>query len=70
MDKAKNVSFFCWPAILCLALAGLEKDDKDAIEEKFRARLKGLTVPDHVQEVMEEEISKLGFLDNHSSEFK
>nr|CAB3263468.1 lon protease homolog, mitochondrial [Phallusia mammillata] len=48
---------------------GLEKDDKDAIEEKFRSRLKDLTVPEHVQEVIDEEITKLGFLDNHSSEF-
>jgi len=49
---------------------GLEKEDKDAIEEKFRARLDNLTVPTQVQEVIDEEIAKLGFLDNHSSEFK
>ena len=48
---------------------GLEKEDKDAIEEKFRARLKDLTVPAHVTEVIEEELNKLGLLDNHSSEF-
>jgi len=48
---------------------GLEKDDKDAIEEKFRERLKDLTVPDHVMEVIEEELNKLSLLDNHSSEF-
>lgn len=48
---------------------GLEKDDKDAIEEKFRERLKDLTVPEAVMEVIDEEISKLSFLDNHSSEF-
>nr|XP_002131849.1 lon protease homolog, mitochondrial isoform X2 [Ciona intestinalis] len=48
---------------------GLEKDDKDAIEEKFRSRLKELTVPQHIQEVIDEELNKLGFLDNHSSEF-
>lgn len=48
---------------------GLEKDDKDAIEEKFRGRLKELVVPLHVMEVIEEELSKLSFLDNHSSEF-
>ncbi|XP_055956422.1 lon protease homolog, mitochondrial [Patella vulgata] len=48
---------------------GLEKDDKDAIEEKFRARLKDLNVPPHVKEVIDEEIGKLSFLDNHSSEF-
>ncbi|CAG5114668.1 unnamed protein product [Candidula unifasciata] len=48
---------------------GLEKDDKDAIEEKFRARLKELVVPTHVMEVIDEELNKLSFLDNHSSEF-
>nr|KAF6480947.1 lon peptidase 1, mitochondrial [Molossus molossus] len=48
---------------------GLEKEDKDAIEEKFRERLKELVVPKHVMEVVDEELSKLGLLDNHSSEF-
>ncbi|KFM59256.1 Lon protease-like protein, mitochondrial, partial [Stegodyphus mimosarum] len=48
---------------------GLEKDDKDAIEEKFRERLKELTVPAVVMEVIDEELNKLSFLDNHSSEF-
>ncbi|XP_076847775.1 lon protease homolog, mitochondrial isoform X1 [Brachyhypopomus gauderio] len=48
---------------------GLEKEDKDAIEEKFRERLKERTVPDHVMEVINEELNKLGLLDNHSSEF-
>uniref|UniRef100_A0A8C6UJR5 Lon peptidase 1, mitochondrial n=1 Tax=Neogobius melanostomus TaxID=47308 RepID=A0A8C6UJR5_9GOBI len=48
---------------------GLEKEDKDAIEEKFRERLKTLTVPQHVMEVITEELNKLGLLDNHSSEF-
>lgn len=49
---------------------GLEKDDKDAIEEKFRERLKELVVPKHVMDVVDEELSKLALLDNHSSEFK
>ncbi|XP_028906644.1 lon protease homolog, mitochondrial [Ornithorhynchus anatinus] len=48
---------------------GLEKEDKEAIEEKFRERLKDLTVPKHVMDVIDEELSKLGLLDNHSSEF-
>ncbi|XP_038628518.1 lon protease homolog, mitochondrial [Tachyglossus aculeatus] len=48
---------------------GLEKEDKEAIEEKFRERLKGLMVPKHVMDVIDEELSKLGLLDNHSSEF-
>ena len=48
---------------------GLEKDDKDAIEEKFKDRIKDLVIPKHVKEVIDEEISKLSFLDQHSSEF-
>lgn len=48
---------------------GLEKEDKDAIEEKFRERLKDRTVPEHIMEVINEELNKLGLLDNHSSEF-
>lgn len=48
---------------------GLEKDDKDAIADKFRARLKDLIVPKEVQEVIDEELNKLGMIDNHSSEF-
>lgn len=48
---------------------GLEKDDKDAIAEKYRARLKDLVVPKDVMDVIEEELTKLGLLDNHSSEF-
>ncbi|KAK7484034.1 hypothetical protein BaRGS_00024769, partial [Batillaria attramentaria] len=48
---------------------GLEKDDKEAIDEKFRSRLQDKTVPPHVMEVIEEEMSKLTYLENHSSEF-
>ncbi|KAL4227296.1 Lon protease mitochondrial [Mactra antiquata] len=48
---------------------GIEKDDKDAIAEKFRARLKELEVPEHVMTVIDEELNKLATLDNHSSEF-
>lgn len=48
---------------------GLVKDDKDAIEEKFRARLKDLTVPKHAMDVIEEELNKLSFSESHSSEF-
>lgn len=48
---------------------GLEKEDKDAIEEKFRARIKELEVPPAVMNVIDEELNKLSLLDNHSSEF-
>ncbi len=56
--------------MLFFAHAGLEKDDKEAVQEKFRARLADLTVPDHVMTVIDEELNKLGVLDGHSSEFK
>lgn len=49
---------------------GIEKDDKDTIEEKFRQRLKEKTVPQHIMDVIEEEITKLRSLDSHASEFK
>lgn len=49
---------------------GIEKEDKDAIEEKFRERLKPLTVPKQVMDVINEELNKLSFLDHHSAEFK
>ena len=49
---------------------GLVKDDKEAIEEKFREIIRHKVVPKHVVDVIEEELKKLNFLDNHSSEFK
>lgn len=49
---------------------GLEKEDKEAIEEKFRERLKDRTVPRHIMDVINEELTKMALLDNHSSEFK
>ncbi|XP_015601440.1 lon protease homolog, mitochondrial isoform X1 [Cephus cinctus] len=48
---------------------GLEKDDKDAIEEKYRERIRQKTVPKPVMDVLEEELNKLSFLESHSSEF-
>ncbi|KPJ04483.1 Lon protease-like, mitochondrial [Papilio xuthus] len=48
---------------------GLEKDDKDAIGDKFRERLADKTVPAAVQTVIDEELNKLNFLESHSSEF-
>ena len=49
---------------------GIEKEDKDAIGEKFRERLKELKVPKQVQDVIDEELNKLNFLDQNSAEFK
>lgn len=49
---------------------GIEKDDKDAIGEKYRERIKDKVVPRAVSDVIEEELTKLSFLESHSSEFK
>lgn len=49
---------------------GLEKDDKDAIGEKYREKIREKTVPKPIMEVLEEELNKLSFLESHSSEFK
>lgn len=62
-----SVSLVC---VLRLQELGLEKEDKEAIEEKFRERLSERNVPEHIMEVINEELNKLGLLDNHSSEFK
>lgn len=48
---------------------GLEKDDKDALAEKYQKLLDGKVVPVAVKAVVDEELQKLGFLDNHSTEF-
>lgn len=56
--------------LMWLQELGLEKEDKEAIEEKFRERLKERTVPHPIMEVINEELNKLALLDNHSSEFK
>ncbi|XP_058461594.1 lon protease homolog, mitochondrial isoform X2 [Malaya genurostris] len=48
---------------------GIEKDDKDAIGEKYRERIKDKVVPKAVADVIEEELNKLNFLESHSSEF-
>lgn len=48
---------------------GIEKDDKDAIGEKYREKLKGKTVPEIVMNVIDEELNKFNFLESHSSEF-
>lgn len=49
---------------------GLEKEDKDAIGDKFRERIKDKVLPQAVSAVIEEELNKLNFLESHSSEFK
>ena len=48
---------------------GMEKDDTETIIEKYSKRLEGLTVPETAKTVIDEEITKLRFLDANSSEF-
>ncbi|XP_017127654.1 lon protease homolog, mitochondrial isoform X1 [Drosophila elegans] len=48
---------------------GIEKDDKDAIGEKYREKLKDKIVPESIMTVIDEELTKLNFLESHSSEF-
>ncbi|XP_055383552.1 lon protease homolog, mitochondrial isoform X2 [Condylostylus longicornis] len=48
---------------------GIEKEDKDALGEKYREKLKAKTVPAAVMTVIDEELNKLNFLESHSSEF-
>ena len=48
---------------------GMEKDDSESITEKYTKRMEAMTIPLEVREVIEEELNKLRFLDNHSSEF-
>jgi Lon-like ATP-dependent protease len=48
---------------------GMEKDDAESIIEKYQSRMQNMTLSTGVKEVIDEEINKLRFLDNHSSEF-
>eukprot|EP00096_Caligus_rogercresseyi_P009005 TRINITY_DN2976_c0_g1_i1.p1 TRINITY_DN2976_c0_g1~~TRINITY_DN2976_c0_g1_i1.p1 ORF type:complete len:891 (+),score=307.53 TRINITY_DN2976_c0_g1_i1:50-2722(+) len=48
---------------------GMEKDDAESIGEKYTSRMTDMTIPGVVQDVIDEELGKLKFLDNHSSEF-
>merc|ERR1719231_1357916 len=48
---------------------GLEKDDKEALLNKFKDRLTELSVPEEAQKVIDEELEKLSSLETNSSEF-
>ncbi len=48
---------------------GLSKDDKTAELEKFTNRLKKMTVPDHVQEKIDDEFDKIKVLETGSPEY-
>jgi ATP-dependent Lon protease len=48
---------------------GLSKDDKTAEVEKFTARLKEMTVPEHVQAKIDDEIEKMKMLETGSPEY-
>jgi len=48
---------------------GMEKDEKQTLTQKYRARLEGKTVPENIMETIEEELSKFSTLETASSEF-
>lgn len=48
---------------------GMEKDDKESLTEKYLANLKGKIVPEAIQKTIDEEISKLNYLEKQSGEF-
>jgi ATP-dependent Lon protease len=48
---------------------GIEKDDRTAEIEKFKERLKSLTVPEVVQKRIDEEMDKMSFLEVGSPEY-
>ena len=59
-----------WSHMTLLCWLGSQKDDKDALSEKFRERVEHLVLPESVREVIDEELNKLSYLDNHSPEFR
>ena len=48
---------------------GLEKDDKEALSQKFTERIADKTVPEDAQKTIDEELQKLSLLETSSSEF-
>ncbi len=48
---------------------GLEKDEKSAQIERYRARLAEIKMPDDVRQVVEGELQKFELLETHSAEF-
>ena len=49
---------------------GMEKDDKDAVIQKFRDAIENKTIPEHAAKVIDAEIKRLEFLEPQSSEFQ
>merc|ERR1719482_627324 len=48
---------------------GLERDDKEALSQKFTERIADKTVPEDAQKTIDEELQKLSLLETSSSEF-
>jgi len=48
---------------------GMEKDDKDALVQKFREKADAVVMPATAREVFDEEIEKMAILERNSSEF-
>lgn len=64
-----NLKWWNFPQVIKKEL-GIEKDDKDAIGDKYRSLIKDKTIPEAVSVVIEEELNKLNFLESNSSEFR
>lgn len=63
-----HCNFYVWQVIK--KELGIEKEDKEAIGEKYRERIKDKVIPKAVADVIEEELTKLSYLESFSSEFK
>ncbi len=48
---------------------GLERDEKESLISKFKTRIEGKEIPEHVKSVINDELEKLGTLEPSSSEY-
>lgn len=65
-----SILCYCHARDFCVKPLPSQKEDKDAVSEKFHEHIKDLVVPQTVEEVIEEKLNKLSFLDNNSPEFR
>ena len=69
VDKQQRVFFLQEQLKSIKKELGLEKDDKEALIQKFRKRVASLMMPESATTVFEEELEKLSMLERNSSEF-
>ena len=48
----------------------MEKDDKDAVIQKFKDQIADKKIPEHAAKVIDAELKRLEFLEPQSSEFQ